>query len=364
MTAPDEASPEPGLRPEPKQPTSQTLLEQMRITESDISFRKNLLAFSPADADALLNCRMLIEDNIDDIVERFYEHQTSIPAIAAVIGDADTLERLRVAQRRYILDLFGGAYDLEYVNNRLRIGLVHKRIGVEPRLYLSAVNQLRDQLTRVLSEHLDGDAAVEASIEALTKLMYFDITLVFETYIRSVVSELEITRSKTEEYARALEATVSQRTSELRIDPLTGAQSRRYLFETLSRTLRAAQRRSEPVSLMFIDVNKFKRINDEMGHQYGDEVLSTVGRILCGVGRYEDSCFRYGGDEFCLILSNMDRDTALGTVGTRLQRNLSEAIPGITLSIGVAQTGPGSYSEPDELLRQADRAMYKMKGES
>ena len=122
--------------------TMKTLLEQMRITEMDIDARKRLLDFHDDDVDALLQCRPHVESRLDDIVEIFYGIQTSNPDIAALIGDVDTLERLVNAQRHYILDLFSGVYDLEYTNNRLRIGLVHKRIGVEPKFYLSAVHLL------------------------------------------------------------------------------------------------------------------------------------------------------------------------------------------------------------------------------
>ena len=118
--------------------TEQTLLEQMRITEFDIEARKALISFKEEDFEQLKSLRSLIESKIDNLVSEFYKRQTEIPEIALLIGDADTLARLISAQRNYVLDLFSGIYDLEYVNNRLRIGLVHKRIGVEPKLYLSA----------------------------------------------------------------------------------------------------------------------------------------------------------------------------------------------------------------------------------
>ena len=114
--------------------TEQTLFEQMRITELEIESRKALFSFTGADVKALQSFKPIIEENIDKIVDDFYGLQTSVSEIALLIGDSDTLARLRTAQRRYVLDLFNGVYDLEYVNNRLRIGLVHKRIGVEPKL--------------------------------------------------------------------------------------------------------------------------------------------------------------------------------------------------------------------------------------
>jgi len=84
----------------------QTLLEQMRITDFEVDHRKTLFSFSNTDAEFLLSYKPIIEKHIDSIVAEFYRIQTSIPEIALLIGDADTLARLRTAQRRYILDLF------------------------------------------------------------------------------------------------------------------------------------------------------------------------------------------------------------------------------------------------------------------
>jgi hypothetical protein len=131
--------------------TEQTLFEQMRITELEIESRKALFSFTAADVKALQSFKPIIEENIDKIVDDFYGLQTSVSEIALLIGDSDTLARLRTAQRRYVLDLFNGVYDLEYVNNRLRIGLVHKRIGVEPKLYLSAVHTLKELIYAVIN---------------------------------------------------------------------------------------------------------------------------------------------------------------------------------------------------------------------
>ena len=134
--------------------TDLTLLEQMRISEIDITRRKELIGFTDQDIKNLINTKALIEEKIDDIVDEFYGIQTAIDEISLLIGDADTLERLQAAQKQYVLDLFNGFYDMEYVNNRLRIGMVHKRIGVEPRLYLSAVVTLKYLIIKVIEDNI------------------------------------------------------------------------------------------------------------------------------------------------------------------------------------------------------------------
>ena len=120
-------------------------------------------------------------------MDEFYLRQTEIDEISLLIGDADTLTRLRNAQRKYIVDLFAGNYDSECVNNRLRIGMVHKRIGVEPKLYLSAVRSLKDLIAEVLRDNITQEATLTETLKALDNLFYFDTTLVFDTYIGSLV---------------------------------------------------------------------------------------------------------------------------------------------------------------------------------
>ncbi|MGD0958174.1 MAG: GGDEF domain-containing protein [Methylomonas sp.] len=346
-------------------PTDQSLLEQMRITEFDIASRKALLSLTEQDFILLKEYKAFIETKIDVLVARFYELQTGVAEIALLIGDADTLSRLKSAQRRYVLDLFSGIYDLEYVNNRLRIGLVHKRIGVEPKLYLSAINTLKTLLTGALAEALPDEAERLPLYSALDKLFLFDITLVFETYIRSLVSEIETSKDKSERYARALEEKVKERTQELetltRIDSLTGLLNVRFLNEALTRILRIAQRRSEPVSIAYLDINDFKAINDTQGHLRGDEILHTIGAAIKRISRDEDSCFRYGGDEFCLILPNCREEQAREIYMDRLNAEIKQHAENVTISLGIVQTGPVEYGEPDELVRLADERMYAAK---
>jgi len=345
--------------------TDQTLLEQMRITEFDIENRKTLLALTDDDFTLLKNYKPVIEARVDALVEDFYQQQTSVAEIALLIGDADTLERLKNAQSRYVLDLFSGLYDLEYVNNRLRIGLVHKRIGVEPKLYLSAINTLKNLLLDIIFETLSEKSERRATIMALDKLLLFDITLVFETYIRSLVSEIEISKKKSEQYACALEEKVRERTQQLeeltRVDSLTGLLNVRYLNETLTRTLRIAERRAEPVSIAYLDINDFKIINDTQGHLCGDNILRAVGAAIKQISRAEDSCFRYGGDEFCLVLPNCREEQAREIYMTRLNAELKKSSKNVALSIGIVQTGPEKFGEPDALVQQADEKMYAAK---
>lgn len=347
-----------------KRVTEQSLLEQPKISDIDIVRRKELLGFTQAEATLLAKCRPFIENEIDAIVAKFYEAQTSVDEIVLRIGDADTLRRLHQSQRKYVLDLFSGYYDLEYVNNRLRIGVVHKRIGVEPKLYLSAMKSLKDILSRVITGQLKDNAVRLSTRDALDKLLYFDTTLVFDTYILSMVTEVELGKLKTEEYARVLEEKVAERTRQLeelsRMEALTGLYNQKALREFLRRETFSAQRNAQPLSLVYFDVDKFKQVNDTEGHHAGDEILKTVGIVLHKISRSIDLPCRYGDDEFCIILPGSTAESA-----EHVCRRLIEQFAGlenrVTLSIGIAQTGPKEFDDPEDLIRRADTKMYEAK---
>jgi diguanylate cyclase (GGDEF)-like protein len=342
--------------------TNQTLLEQMMISDIDIDDRKNILFFSNEDVQNLLRCRSVIEQYIDDIVSEFYSHQTQQPEISLLIGDLGTLEKLMRAQRTYILDMFSGEYDSEYVNNRLRIGLVHKRIGVSPKLYLAAIHYLKTIIFNYIKNHIDCKISTNDLTVSIDKIFLFDVTLVFEMYIKSMVSEVDVMKDRAENYAKSLEDKVRNRTKQLeemaRTDSLTGLLNVRSLDDFLGRALKAAQRRSEPLTIIYFDVNDFKKVNDSFGHQRGDDILRVIGSSLRSIARVEDGCFRYGGDEFCIVLSNCSGSCANDKFLGRLREKLDESDYDISISCGVYQTGPDEYLDPKTLIKMADERMY------
>lgn len=346
--------------------TERTLYEQMHISEIEIQNRKELLRIGKNELDLLVDSKPIIDGTVDAIVDQYYAIQTTNDDVSLLIGDSDTLGRLKKAQRKYVLDLFSGYYDNEYVNNRLRIGMVHKRIGVEPKLYLAGVKILKDIIYQTLESEIKDDAKLKSVYRALDKLIYFDTTLVFDTYIRSLISEIETARNRTEMYAQSLEEKVAERTRQLeelsRKDPLTGLFNQRALMETLRRDLAQAKRQGQPITLVYFDVDKFKEINDTQGHIAGDNLLRHIGSVLLSILREVDVPCRYGGDEFCVILPNCDTENS-EKVCLKLIEEFKSKYPDTDLSIGVAQCGPIEFSDHDELIKQADSKMYEAKAE-
>ena len=344
--------------------TDQTLLEQMQISDVEIQQRMDLLCLDKDALRLLTDHKQAIEEQVDALVDEFYERQTSIDDISLLIGDADTLRRLRTAQRKYVIDLFSGQYDGEYVNNRLRIGLVHKRIGVEPKLYLSAVRHLKQIICHSLSSTIKRPDVLDATLDALDKLIDFDTTLVVDTYISSLVEEIETAKRRTEDYARSLEDKVAERTRQLeeltKIDPLTNIFNQRAMQDMLRHELAMAHRRQTRLALVYFDIDHFKEINDTQGHIKGDEVLRAVGQTLRNNVRDTDIPCRYGGDEFCLILPECNLQDAFG-ICDKIIGEFSDRFPDYSLSIGIAETGPSEHLDSDQLIKTADEKMYQAK---
>jgi diguanylate cyclase (GGDEF)-like protein len=150
-------------------------------------------------------------------------------------------------------------------------------------------------------------------------------------------------------------------------DPLTGLANRRHLAETLDREVARARRFGHPISLIIMDVDDFKQINDREGHLQGDIVLETVADVVREGTRSIDVPARYGGDELAVILVETDREGAL-IVGERLTDRMREIeVPlrdggsmGVTISLGVA-TIPDSADTLDSLVDAADRALLRAK---
>ncbi|MDJ0789641.1 MAG: GGDEF domain-containing protein [Myxococcota bacterium] len=148
-------------------------------------------------------------------------------------------------------------------------------------------------------------------------------------------------------------------------DGLTGLFNRRHLFEFLQRELARSVRHKRPLSLILLDVDHFKAINDAHGHLAGDQVLCQVGHVLAGSTRRDACAARFGGEEFAVVLPEAELQDALacaerlrGSVEARAIRVDGVDIP-VTVSAGVAQLG--EHADVDALVGAADAHLYAAK---
>jgi diguanylate cyclase (GGDEF)-like protein len=152
-------------------------------------------------------------------------------------------------------------------------------------------------------------------------------------------------------------------------DALTGVANRRRLFEVLDSELARARRYGHPLSCLIADLDFFKRLNDEHGHQVGDQALALAAAALGRSVRVNDLVGRFGGEEFVVVLPHTDADAAL-IVAERCRQAVRElriiTARGpitISVSIGVACYLPEQMARPEDLLVPADKALYRAKAE-
>jgi len=150
-------------------------------------------------------------------------------------------------------------------------------------------------------------------------------------------------------------------------DDLTHLYNMRYLNSVLRRETKRASRSGRPLSLLFIDLDGFKDVNDTHGHMYGSRALVEAAAVIRGSARETDVVARFGGDEFALVLPDTGGEGAFA-VGERIRERLAAhrflAVDGLdlhlTASVGVA-TLPDVAASADELMQAADKAMYQVK---
>ncbi|NES04860.1 MAG: diguanylate cyclase [Okeania sp. SIO2F4] len=154
------------------------------------------------------------------------------------------------------------------------------------------------------------------------------------------------------------------------IDSLTGISNRRIFDQTLGKEWQTCQREKQPLALIIMDIDYFKKYNDYYGHQKGDNCLIRVAQATYKViKRPRDLVARYGGEEFAIILPNTDRKGAM-TIANMVQQQIkelaipherSEVSPFVSVSLGISCVIPTTESSPNTLVDMADRAMYTAK---
>ncbi len=195
-----------------------------------------------------------------------------------------------------------------------------------------------------------------------------------------MTQKLSESQSEVANYQRTLEEKVAQRTRELEVataqayklaqhDILTGLPNRSLLNQRLKQILSQAQRDGTHVGCLFLDFDHFKRINDTLGHDAGDQLLQAIAQRLSSAVRESDTVARLGGDEFVVILPGLDPEPATFEVMTVLARvrdvfqapfRLADQTPTLTCSIGIALY-PADAQDAINLIKQADTAMYAAK---
>ena len=182
--------------------------------------------------------------------------------------------------------------------------------------------------------------------------------------------ELEARIAEIDEKNRQLEEAVQQLETVAATDPLTGLFNRRAFQRTMEQSFAEATRHNHDASCLMLDLDGFKQLNDALGHQYGDRILTVAAQVLSANSRRSDSAGRFGGDEFVVVMPQTDLTTAVGVAERVLQQFESDARAAlsdvgyrgaVSMSMGLASLEHTRAANPEALIAAADHALYAAK---
>lgn len=469
---------------------AETIAREMGIDAAEVTQRKEFLEFGAPDIALLKNIHGQILDARQGFAEGFYEYLRGFDKLKELLRDDETVARLKRAHDLYFSQLTEGEYNWEYVKNRLKVGEVHSRIGLEPKWYVGAYRKYLSDMLQAVWNITSGDQKqFTATFDALLKVVVFDICLTLDTYIHAdqrkilrlkedaetsasnakaaeqryhglvqgvnaIVWEMDSVsrrftyvnqRAETilgypvtdwlttqnflgkiihpedqdtalryccqkagcDKYldgqaefrvrakdgreiwlqvkAEAVPATDEQpslvrglmldisehkRAEELRYlathDVLTGLPNRRLFHDRLSQALAHARREGNLAAVLFMDLDRFKQINDNLGHGAGDAVLNEVATRLTRSLRDSDTVARLGGDEFAMVVRPLVVPEDAAMLAQKVLASLIQTtvIDGhevsLSGSIGISLY-PRDGMDDETLIKHADAAMYHAK---
>jgi two-component system cell cycle response regulator len=180
-------------------------------------------------------------------------------------------------------------------------------------------------------------------------------------------TELESALSEVRNKNAQLEASLQRERELASTDPLTGLYNRRHFSRVLDQLFAEAQRYDKDLSCVMIDMDGFKTLNDTHGHQVGDRLLVTAGKVIAANMRRMDVAARYGGDEFVLLLPHASAEEA-AIAAQRIRDDFRKAsagllnvADGLTMSIGIGSLSVHRPASADQLVAKADGALYRAK---
>lgn len=170
--------------------TSRSLSEMLKFDARELNSRRTFFQLGDDDLARLRSLRPFAERHMDDVVEDFYRLILSHPEARRFFPDDETIRRVKRLQRDYFLQLFDGVCDLAYVENRLRVGSAHERIGMAPRWYIGAYRHYLAILLERITADVKDPVEARASYQSMLRLVGFDMSLAIDAYIAANLETL------------------------------------------------------------------------------------------------------------------------------------------------------------------------------
>lgn len=259
--------------------------------------------------------------------------------------------------------VFGYGYKMRSVNNReealtiikqipLLIVIIDLQISkVDALEFLKRIREIdENSCIIVASTH----SSVESAVEIIREGGYDYLTKPFAPKKINIILERAIERQHLLQEAKQKQA--YQQLSIL--DGLTNVYNYRYFHESIEKEISRAERYNQFFSLLMVDIDDFKKYNDTHGHLFGDRLLKQIALSLKEAVRAADTVFRYGGDEFIILLPMTTKEQAL-KAAERLQNVIKQNFP-LTISIGISNF-PEDRGDKESIIKKADLALYQAK---
>ena len=348
-------------------PTPQNLTEALDTITEMIKLAKEKLDFVPKETIER------IKEYLKDLIVQIGSHH--IPDDAKFIIDT-ILSRIEEDKKAlFNPEIYRRIQDIILEREReleIERSKVREKLKLVIKSIVDSLNSLSDSETSIVSTlnahvtDIENIAQLDNIDEITEKLSQLSRDL--KSTIVKVKREINKTRKELEKSAQTinhLKEELEKLKEKTIIDELTQILNRRGIMEFLTREYARSKRFKSPLSVLMIDIDDFKKVNDTYGHTVGDKVLKTIAQILKTKLRATDVVGRYGGEEFLVVLPETDLQAAL-TVAEKLRTEVAkkafkykDQVFKVTISLGAAQLKEGESIE--ELINRADQALYTSK---
>ncbi len=317
------------------------IARHLNITAENFERRKAFLGIEAEDIRRIKAFRALLPGTPPELFDSFYDHLMAFHETRSYFKGDEVLVRLKKKQMAYFDQLFSGNYDMDYMLSRLQVGYVHVQLNIVPLWYIGAYNKYMQGIKLLVDEHAEEK---ELTYKSIVKVIMMEIVLTLESF--------HYTKYRLQEELKRMAIT----------DDLTGVFNRRKLEEVMNLEMDRANRTGQDLSVLMVDIDHFKAVNDTHGHQAGDDVLIEITKLSKNSLRESDYVIRYGGEEFLVCMPETSLEEA-AQIAERLRRVVAEhtfdTVGHITISIGVSGYDKGESQET--FIKRADQKLYDAK---